>query len=102
MDFGGLDTLVPSYGDKIFHFCAYALLTWLWYRTFIIKLKCSKTKAIITVAILCTTFGIIIEVLQKVLTYTRFFDIEDIVANVLGVVIISMLLMIYKKSDVKI
>lgn len=101
LDLGGLDSIVPSYGDKIFHFCAYAVLTFLWFNTFNLKFKFSKIKTLLLAAIICMAFGIIIEVLQKVLTFTRYFDVADITANVLGVIFSALILLITVKEDVK-
>lgn len=97
LDFGGLETVVPSFGDKIFHFLAYGILTYLWASTINRYFKLSKFKAIIIVFLACTGFGIIIEVLQKVLTNSRHFDYYDIAANISGVILVSLFLLQYLK-----
>tara|TARA_R100001377_G_scaffold65873_3_gene41156 strand:- start:224 stop:601 length:378 start_codon:yes stop_codon:yes gene_type:complete len=101
LDFDKIEDIVPSFSDKLFHFAAYGLLTWFWFYTLKMKLSYSILKTLIVVAIACIAFGTIIEVLQKELTNTRFFDLYDIAANIGGVLITASLLLIYKKSDVK-
>lgn len=101
LDIGGIETFAPSFGDKIFHFCAYALLVYLWSYTISVKYNISKNKVIIYVSVCAIIFGIIIEVLQKVLTNTRYFDVDDIVANVLGVLLTMFILLFNTKRDVK-
>lgn len=101
IDLGGIESYAPSYGDKIFHFCAYALLTYTWYSTLKNTYNVSNKKAILYVSVCAFLFGIIIEVLQKVFTYTRFFDIDDITANSLGVLLTCIVLWFNIKRDVK-
>lgn len=101
LDFDKIQDFAPTFGDKIFHFVAYGLLTWTWFYTFHIKYKYSKLKALILVSIASIIFGTIIEVLQKELTNTRFFDWYDITANIGGVLIIASIVLFNKKSDVK-
>ncbi|WP_191858162.1 VanZ family protein [Hanstruepera ponticola] len=101
VDFGGLDSIVPSYGDKIFHFTAYGLLTLLWYYAIKHQFEFSKIKTLLLVGISCAVFGTIVEVLQKVLTISRFYDEADMLANILGVLFMSMIIVFVKKTDVK-
>lgn len=101
IDLGGIESFAPSFGDKIFHFCAYALLAYTWYFTLSYKFNIQRIKAIIIVSFGATLFGIIIEVLQKAFTSTRYFDIEDIIANVLGVLLTLLILLLNTKRDVK-
>jgi glycopeptide antibiotics resistance protein len=42
-------------------------------------------KVLIIVAIILTTYGIIIEVLQTELTKNRVGEVEDVIANILGI-----------------
>ncbi|RSK39789.1 VanZ family protein [Mangrovimonas spongiae] len=85
IDFNEVPDFAPSFSDKIFHFLAYALLTFLWMRAFMFHLKMLKQKAIWSSLLFSITFGIIIEVLQMTLTSTRSFDFWDILSNTLGV-----------------
>jgi len=75
-----------SFTDKIFHFGAYILLTILWSR-YLMLLDPSYPikKVLIIVAIILTTYGIIIEVLQTELTKNRVGEVEDVIANILGI-----------------
>ena len=102
IDFGGLDSIVPSYGDKIFHFLAYGLLTLLWFFAMKWRYNISKIKTLLYVAAACITFGTVVEVLQKVLTISRFYDEADILSNIFGVILMSILILLSKKTDVKI
>lgn len=101
IDLGGLDSVVPSYGDKIFHFLAYGILTLLWYYAIKLKFQYPKLKTLLLVSTFCIAFGTIIEVLQKVFTISRFYDTADILSNVAGVLLMSMLIVFLKTTDVK-
>ena len=101
IDLGGIETFTPSNGDKIFHFCAYAILVWTWFLTLRNRFNISAYRAIIVVTVSAILFGIIIEILQKVLTFTRFFDMYDIMANMLGSLFTAIILLFNTKRDVK-
>lgn len=101
LDLGGIETFAPSNGDKIFHFCAYAILVWTWFYTIKNRFNIPVNKTIIIVVVSAILFGIIIEILQKALTYTRFFDINDITANILGSLFTTIILLFNTKRDVK-
>ncbi|NNC48925.1 MAG: VanZ family protein [Flaviramulus sp.] len=81
-----------SFGDKIFHFLAYTLLTYLWFRTFAYYFQFKKKSAIINAALLSIIFGTVIEVLQDTLTVSRALDVYDVVANALGAILVSIVL----------
>ncbi|MEP1488136.1 MAG: VanZ family protein [Algibacter sp.] len=83
-----------SHGDKIFHFLAYCVLTFLWTYTFILKFKWSQKKAILVAAFGAMLYGILIEVLQGSVTTSRSFDYYDALANSLGAIITSLILMV--------
>ena len=70
--------------DKFLHFTAYFTLTLSWLFAFYKSLKL-HLKGIVIVIILFI-YGIIIEVLQGVLTTYRQADLLDIVANSIGIV----------------
>ena len=92
---------VPSFSDKIFHFLAYALLTIFWYFALVFHFKLKNTTSLILAAIASITFGIIIEVLQGEITETRAADLNDVFANLLGVIIAVILLILKNKFEVK-
>ena len=101
IDLESIEDVVPTFSDKLFHFLAYALLTYLWFNTFYFRFKMSKKKAIIYASSLSFLFGIVIEVLQKVITSTRDFDTLDILANTFGVFFTLLLMLFSIKSQVK-
>lgn len=83
MHLGGIPSLGFTFDDKIYHFFAYFVFTILVYNYF----KVIQIKWVIllsAVAVFC--YGIILEVLQSVLTSYRMFDVYDAFANALGVI----------------
>ncbi|WP_158651271.1 VanZ family protein [Pseudotamlana carrageenivorans] len=86
-----------SYGDKIFHFLAYGLLTILWFATFLLTFKITKKSAVGYALIFAVVFGIIIEVLQGTLTVSRSLDVYDMVVNTLGALLASFILIVKNK-----
>ncbi|MCX7551663.1 VanZ family protein [Xanthomarina sp. F2636L] len=92
LDLESVEDIVPSFSDKIFHFLAYALFAWLWFNSFYFKFNLSKSKSILRSVLLSVGFGIIIEVLQLLLTTSRSFDMLDILANTLGVLFAAILI----------
>ena len=87
-------------GDKIFHAVTYMILSFLWYLTFYYNLNSSKTKALLYAMLVSITFGIIIEILQGTVTAYRSADINDVIANTIGVLIMSVVIVIKNKSTV--
>jgi VanZ family protein len=93
-----LPEIEAEYADKIFHTIAYALLSLLWYLT----IKSYKiAKAWFIVASLAVIYGIIIEVIQGTLTEARTLDVYDILANCIGVGLISSIIIIRNKTHDK-
>ncbi len=90
-----------SFGDKIFHFLAYFILTLLWFYTFLFAFKLKSKKAMLFAVILSVLFGMIIEVLQGSMTVYRSFDIYDAVANTLGALLASTVLWFKSSLHVK-
>ena len=84
--------------DKYGHAIAYSLLCLFWY----LAMKSYKfSKALLTAASIAIIYGIILEVLQGVLTDVRISDGYDILANCIGVVFISIIILIRNKTHVK-
>ncbi|GAA3556748.1 VanZ family protein [Snuella lapsa] len=81
-----------SFGDKIFHFLTYSVLTYLWVNALFYAFKLTKTKAIIVAAIISIGFGILIEVLQGTMTASRASDLYDVAANTFGVLLAALVL----------
>ncbi len=83
-----------SNGDKVFHLLAYFMFALLVYN-YLRKLQISNI--LLLSVTLVTTYGIIIEVLQYVLTTHRSFDLYDALANFTGAVLASILLKLRHK-----
>ncbi len=81
-----------TYADKVFHSVTHIVLVFAWFITFYNQLEIKKSKALIYAVLISLTLGIVIEVLQGVLTTTREPDMLDILANVVGALIISIVL----------
>ena len=82
--------------DKVYHSFAYFTLTIVWLLSFY---KFPQKKHLITLS--CIFFGIIIEVLQTVLTDYRTGDILDVFANSLGSLLaLFVFSMIFKKKQI--
>jgi VanZ family protein len=80
---GGVPRLGSSIDDKIYHFIAYTIFTILCFN--LLNTPQVKYKISISVVI-AIIYGIIIEVLQSVISNSRTSDFYDVVANSLGVV----------------
>ncbi len=72
---------IPSikFKDKIIHFTFYFVFVFLWSEAF--KLKKNRILIIVAIAV---AYGIVIEVLQSLLTTTREADVYDALANSFG------------------
>lgn len=93
---GGIPSLGSSFDDKIYHFVAYFLFTVLVYN----YCREKKGKHIILIsAISVIVYGIIIEVLQHVMTSYRTLDIYDALANALGVVFATLIISFRNKQS---
>ncbi|XCF06697.1 VanZ family protein [Tamlana crocina] len=90
-----------SFGDKIFHFLAYSVLTLLWFGTFLFYTSAGRSKAILCATVFAVIFGIIIEVLQDTMTDFRSLDIYDMIANSLGALLTAGTLWLKKTLHVK-
>ena len=90
-----------EFGDKIFHFLAYSVLTFLWFNALFFYFKASITKAIIYSALFAIIFGIIIEALQGSATTYRSSDVYDAIANTLGALFAMLILLASKRILIK-
>lgn len=90
-----------SFADKIFHSLVYLILAFLWFYTLIYHFNIENGKAILIASLISIIFGIIIELLQEVVTETRQADLFDVVANSLGVLVATGLLILKKRNSVK-
>ncbi len=92
---------MQSNKDKAYHGLAYAILTLLWFLTFFKTLKYQKVKAITLAALFAVGFGIILEVLQGQLTSYRSPDLKDVYANTFGVLLVTVLIVLLYRPEVK-
>ena len=75
-----------KFHDKLIHFAAYALLCLVVYVIF----KIYAVKSSLRIAVLFSIiFGMVIEILQAILTSYRAFDCYDIAANTAGIFIMA-------------
>nr|WP_037322033.1 VanZ family protein [Salegentibacter sp. Hel_I_6] len=86
--------------DKLLHFVAYFGLLLLWKVYFILKSKPeSQYKSnLLKLAGLAILFGMLIEVLQGVLTSYRKPDWYDVLANSTGVLLAVIIFLVFEKS----
>jgi VanZ family protein len=93
-----LPNLEVANSDKIAHLFAYSILCLVWY----LALKKNKiSKPLFVASSVAIFYGIILEVLQGTFTAERISEGYDILANCLGVVIISIIIIISNKTHVK-
>ena len=71
--------------DKVVHIGAYGVLTLSWLLAF--KDKAQQLKFTLLIASLVFVYGIIIEVLQESLTWSRQADTYDLFANLIGIIL---------------
>lgn len=90
-----------SFGDKIFHFLAYFVLAFLWFGAFVYNFNFKKRKAITYASIFSVLFGIVIEVLQYLLTTYRSLDIYDMFANTFGVLLAVVIITVKNNIGIK-
>lgn len=88
--------------DKFAHIGIYSVLTLLLIRSWA---KAFKTKPrgflLLSASLQAISFSIIMEVLQKLLTNTRHFDLKDIYANIGGTIVGAIIYMLYYRITSK-
>ena len=85
-----------STSDKTYHLIAYFLLMLSWLYAFFKKEKFQKNVKYIILG--CFIFGIIIEILQEVITSYRTASYLDIIANTVGVLLAVLIFHIFEKK----
>lgn len=85
-----------SVSDKIYHLIAYFLLMLSWLYVFCKKEKFQKNVKYVILG--CIIFGIIIEILQGVITSYRTASYLDIVANTIGVLLAVLIFHVFEKK----
>ena len=93
-----LSDLGVDFGDKIFHFVAYAILSLLWFFTCFYFFELNQKKALVFSVVGAVFFGTIIEVLQHVLTEYRAFEFYDALANTLGALFTAFIMKVKAKK----
>lgn len=84
--------------DKLIHLSFYTILAFIWNYYFSISKNNIKINQLITVVILaCLIYGIIIEVIQELWVPTRGADVFDVLANLTGAILGSILFLNVKK-----
>jgi VanZ family protein len=84
--------------DKIGHFLIHVLLSLVWLTYFFVKgNQVLSIRNMILIVFLCLTYGIVIEVLQKMLHADRTADLFDVLANGIGTLTGMVLFMNVKK-----
>ena len=73
----------------------------MWYSVFRLQVKLNKKQAITRGGLLAFVFGIIIELLQSMLTNIRASDSYDVLANTLGIILAGLILLCYNNKDIK-
>jgi VanZ family protein len=94
INLGGIPSLGSSFDDKIYHFGAYAgfaILLCNYLNAISIK------NSIFYTIIIATSYGILMEILQNLLTDSRVSDFYDVVANFFGIIFGAISISIYKK-----
>lgn len=97
----GMPDFEYSNADKIYHFIAYFFLSSLWFVVLFKRYKLPFYKSLLYSVVASILFGIIIEVLQAILTDYRSADYMDVLANTIGVSTTVITLLILKKKVVK-
>lgn len=72
--------------DKIAHIVLYAIYSFLIGRYLLSNSGNERRKILLTLGI-SVTFGVLMEILQYYLSPSRFFDILDIIANIIGSIV---------------
>ena len=93
-----LPELGSDYDDKIYHVLSYGLLNLLWY---LVLQNFSIIKSVFIASLGSIIYGIILEVLQEQLTFARNLDLIDVLANSIGVAVVSLFIIIRHKTHVK-
>ncbi|WP_298904467.1 VanZ family protein [uncultured Psychroserpens sp.] len=95
---GDFPSLGSSFDDKIYHFLAYFVFALLVFNYCNTK---QMRNAIVISAIVVILYGIIIEVLQNLITSYRTLDVYDALANSLGVLFATVVLKFRNKLKLK-
>jgi len=87
-----------KFQDKIFHFTAYVILAILWGFYFFIG---NYKKGILISFMATLIFGVVLEFVQEVVNPLRNYDNLDLLANCIGVVVGTIVVLYYKNLKLK-
>ena len=98
MSIGGIPSLGTSFDDKIGHFAAYFIFTLLIFNYFNSN---NFRSALLYGFIIASAYGFLMELLQKLLTTGREFDLYDALANAFGAVLAVLFIIFYRNLKLK-
>ncbi len=84
--------------DKYYHSFAYFVLTLSWIAYFKTRNKTLKINILFYIVLGLTIFGIVIEILQRALTDYRLLDHQDMIANLIGIILGTILFLPFRKK----
>lgn len=86
--------------DKIAHFIVYFIFTSIWFFFFFFSEKLNKTfkQSLIIASIFCVLYGMLMEVLQALLTNYRSSEWYDVIANTSGTIFAVLILSVFRKK----
>lgn len=89
--------------DKLGHFIAYFVLTsvWIFFFFFSEKLNKNGKQSLGIASTVCILYGVLMEVLQALLTTYRNSDWYDIVANTSGTIFAALIFILFKSKLIK-
>ena len=100
VSFEDVKVMPEQYSDKSIHTFAYSLLALSWLLGY--KKKAKELKYSVLISSIVFFYGIVIEVLQGVITKGRQSDVYDIFANLIGIIISFVLFnIIFQKKPMK-
>ena len=85
----GVQILKVKNSDKLAHIVAYLFLSFIW--LFATRKRFTNVKQRVLLVVYITVFGIILEVLQEVLTTHRKADLNDVLANTVGIILAALM-----------
>lgn len=92
---------LPSYKDKIGHALAHFIFVIIWFVVFRFRLDYKYNRAVAFAALFSVVYGFLIELLQGWVTLSRQSDLNDVAANIIGMVFAVLLLFSIKKWVLK-
>lgn len=95
-DISDFPKIEVKYEDKIYHFISYFILNTIWL-TAILRYSTKSSWPDILISLGIISFGIVIEVFQEIITDYRVFDVYDILANSIGVIVSYLFFKLFKK-----